>query len=176
MGALRTLPCSPRPALVLSALVFAASVSSPAAADDTCTCGVLPPVAEEQAAPLSQPETFASVLAAATRADLADPLNASQETVGDAALSLPGDALSSQLDIDPVPTPERVLWCEDADDPRCSQDAGQSEAPELTSPNPTLVTGRAQDDPRHGAVKNGWRAHLGDAAGVRRDLDRPPCG
>ncbi len=137
---------------------------------EACTCLVgLLPATNESIAP--EAESFSAALARASF----DP-EVGAVTFGDAALSLPVDAITSFVP-DAVPTtPERVLWCEDSDDPRCSQDAGQPDASELAFPGPAMGSSETQDDPRLGAVTDGQRAHLGGAAGVLRTLDRPPRG
>jgi len=110
-----------------------------------------------------------------------EDLNApvSEATVGDEAVSQPVDVISSQEVV--VPTtpaaPEKVLWCESSDDPRCAPVQGTSPAPELTMPSPGNLA-PPQMPRAHTFPTSRRTANMGLAAsvGARFELERPPQG
>ncbi|MCU0671691.1 MAG: hypothetical protein MUE69_02745 [Myxococcota bacterium] len=91
----------------------------------------------------------------------------------------PGDILSRPLDeiasLPPAPPPERVLWCDGSDDPRCSQGTPPPVSAEVASGPPGAITHtsvrvfrRERSSSRH--------AHAGLDAHVAASpsLERPP--
>lgn len=126
-----------------------------------------------------------SSLASADACTCMDPswedLNApvSEATSGEEAVSQPVDVISSQEVVVPAaPTePEKVLWCESTDDPRCFPIQGNTPAPELTMPSPGNLVRPPM--PRFDASPTSRRtANQGLAAsvGARFELERPPQG
>ena len=109
-----------------------------------------------------------------------DLMNApvSEATPGDEAVSQPVDVISSQEVVVVEPeAPEKVLWCESSDDPRCAPIQGTNPAPELTMPSPgelaRTVAPRATTFPTSRRTAN---EGLAASVGARFELERPPQG
>lgn len=111
--------------------------------------------------------------------ELVDDAPVSEATMGDAAVSQPVDVISShEVIVASAPeAPEKVLWCESSDDPRCAPIQGTTPAPELTMPSPgNLVppqTPRAEMFPTSRRTAN---VGLAASVGARFELERPPQG
>jgi len=90
-----------------------------------------------------------------------------------------GEILSRPLDeiasLPPAPPPERVLWCDGSDDPRCSQGTPPPVSAEVASGPPGAITHtsvhvfrRERSSSRHAHA--GLDAHVAPS----RSLERPP--
>lgn len=90
-----------------------------------------------------------------------------------------GDILSRPLDeiasLPPAPPPERVLWCDGSDDPRCSQGTPPPVSAEVASGPPGAITQTSvhvfrREPPSSRHAHAGLDAHVAPS----RSLERPP--
>lgn len=102
----------------------------------------------------------------------------SEATPGDEAVSQPVDVISSQEVVAvEAEEPEKVLWCEGSDDPRCAPIEGNTSAPELTMPSPgELVRAAAPRASMFPTSRRTANTGLAASVGARSDLERPPQG
>ena len=142
------------PAITALSLIGALSGSSLASAD-ACTC--MDPSWE----------------------DLQQDAPISEATMGDDAVSQPVDVISShEVVVAATPeAPEKVLWCESSDDPRCFPIQGNTPVPELTMPSPgNLVRPAAPHFDASPTSRRTANGGLAASVGARSELERPPQG
>lgn len=113
---------------------------------------------------------------ACTCVDLEFDAPVSEATSGDDAVSQPVDAIASFVTyVPPPPEPEKVLWCEGSDDPRCFPVQGHSAGFDLSVPSPGDLARDVAPRSRALSAQNRTAfSGFGPSAGVRLRLDRPP--
>lgn len=147
---------------------------SMASAADTCVCwtGLDAPASE------SSPELLRR-LTELQEAEAQRVAAIAERTFRVAAELEPGDILSRPLDeiasLPPAPPPERVLWCDGSDDPRCSQGTPPPVSAEVASGPPGAITHTSVHVFRRERSMS-QHAHAGLDAHVApsRSLERPP--
>lgn len=143
---------------------------SMASAADTCVCwtGLDAPASE------SSPELLRRLteLQDAEAERVATIAERTFRVAMDDVLSRPLDEIAS---LPPLPSPERVLWCDGSDDPRCTQGTPPPVSAEVASGPPgalvyshTTFARRPRITGRH--PNAGLAAHVGASV----SLDRPP--
>ncbi len=141
----------PAPVLVF-ALSLVGTVAPSVATADACTCGSWDEEALLEDAPVSE------------------------ATMGEEAVSQPLDVISSQeVVVVPPPEPEKVLWCENSDDPRCAPIQGNTPTAELTMPSPgELVSAPAPRTTLSPTSRQTANLGLAASVGAQFTLERPP--